>query len=495
MAGGEEAGTVKGWNGSGVARYHRPPVLFPTIQFALFFLVVLTVNWLLMPFPRRWKLFMLCASYFFYASWDWRFMGLLAFTTLVDHTVGGAIYRSEAPRTRRWLLVVGLVVSLGVVFFFKYYGFFASSLINLFRPLGVDIPLPLLQIILPVGISFFTFQSLSYTMDIYRRKLEPVPLLDFAVFVSFFPHLVAGPIVRGSEFLPQLKERHDPRRIPGAVAFGLIAGGLFKKVVVANTLATSIVDPVFASPQNFSALETLAGIYGYAVQIYADFSGYTDIAIGVALLLGFRFPQNFNRPYIATSLQDFWRRWHMTLSRFLRDYLYIPLGGNRKGTAATYRNLMITMVLGGLWHGAAWTFVLWGGLHGAVLALERWLGGRRPVAEDESPGWSTWWRRLLIFHVVCLGWVLFRSDSLGTATSVLTRLGQWGPAPSVTPAVVVLIVGGIGVQYLPSSLRVSIRSGFARLRPVTMAAVLGSLLLILDSLGPEGVAPFIYFQF
>lgn len=486
---------VKGWNGSGVDRYHRPPVLFPTIQFALFFLVVLTVNWLLMPFPRRWKLFMLSASYFFYASWDWRFMGLLAFTTLVDHTVGGAIYRSEDPRTRRRLLVVGLVVSLGVVFFFKYYGFFTSSLINLFRPLGVDLPLPLLQIILPVGISFFTFQSLSYTMDIYRRKLEPVPLLDFAVFVSFFPHLVAGPIVRGSEFLPQLKERHDPRRIPGAVGLGLIAGGLFKKVVVANTLATSIVDPVFASPQNFSALETLAGIYGYAVQIYADFSGYTDIAIGVALLLGFRFPQNFNRPYIATSLQDFWRRWHMTLSRFLRDYLYIPLGGNRKGTAATYRNLMITMVLGGLWHGAAWTFVLWGSLHGAVLALERWLGGRKPVAETEPPGWATWWRRLLIFHIVCLGWVLFRSDSLGTATSVLSRLGEWGPAPSVTPAVVALIVGGIGVQFLPSSLRVSIRSGFARLRPVTMAAVLGGLLLILDSLGPEGVAPFIYFQF
>jgi alginate O-acetyltransferase complex protein AlgI len=487
--------TVEVQNGSGAARYHRLPVIFPTIQFALFFLVVLTANWLLMPHPRRWKVFMLGASYFFYGSWDWRFMGLLAFTTLVDHTVGGAIHRSEDARARRRLLIIGLIVSLGVVFFFKYYGFFTSSLINLFRPLGIDLPLPVLGIILPVGISFFTFQSLSYTLDIYRRKLEPVPLLDFAVFVSFFPHLVAGPIVRGSELLPQLKERHDPRRIPGAIAFGLIAGGLFKKVVVANTLATSIVDPVFASPQNFTALETLAGVYGYAVQIFADFSGYTDIAIGVALLLGFRFPQNFNRPYIANSLQDFWRRWHMTLSRFLRDYLYIPLGGSRKGTAAAYRNLMITMVLGGLWHGAAWTFVLWGALHGAGLALERWLADRRPGEEVEQATSWTWLRRLLVFHVVCLGWVLFRSDSVATASSVLARLGDWGPAPAVTPTVIALIVGGIGVQYLPSSLRLSIRAGFARLRPVAMATVLGGLLLVLDTLGPEGVAPFIYFQF
>jgi D-alanyl-lipoteichoic acid acyltransferase DltB (MBOAT superfamily) len=489
------AGTTDRPNGSGIGRYHPAPVIFPTIQFALFFMLVLTVNWLLMPHPRRWKVFMLGASYFFYGSWDWRFLGLLAFTTVVDHTIGGAIHGTEDPRSRRRLLILGLVSSLSVVGFFKYYGFFASSLINLFRPMGIEVPLQILEIVLPVGISFFTFQSLSYTIDIYRRKLEPVPLLDFAVFVSFFPHIVAGPIVRGYEFLPQLKERHDPKRIAGATALGLIAGGLFKKVVVANTLATTIVDPVFASPQNFSALETLAGIYGYAVQIFADFSGYTDIAIGVALLLGFRFPQNFDRPYVATSLQDFWRRWHMTLSRFLRDYLYIPLGGNQKGTFGTYRNLMITMVLGGLWHGAAWTFVLWGALHGGVLAVERAVRGRRRPAHAEPAWWSKWLRRLLTFHVVCLGWVLFRSDSVAMAGSVLARLTEWGPATKLTPAIVLLIVGGIGAQYLPSSLRLSVRSGFARLRPVWMAATLGVLLLFIDSLGPEGVAPFIYFQF
>ena len=469
-------------------------MIFPTIQFAIFFVVVLTASWLLKPYPRRWKLFMLSASYFFYGSWDWRFLGLLALTTVVDHTVGGAIHRTEDPKRRRWFLIVGVVVSLSVVAFFKYYDFFASSLINLFRPLGIDLPLPILNIILPVGISFFTFQSLSYTIDIYRRKLEPVPLLDFAVFVSFFPHLVAGPIVRGSEFLPQLKERHDPRRVQGAAAFGLIAAGLFKKVVVANTLATSIVDPVFASPQNFSGLEVLTGVYAYAVQIFADFSGYTDIAIGLALLLGFRFPQNFDRPYTATSLQDFWRRWHMTLSRFLRDYLYVPLGGNRNGRVETYRNLMLTMVIGGLWHGAAWTFVLWGALHGVGLAIERWWGELQGHSQSDSFG-ARAARRLLTFHVVCLGWVLFRSDSVATAGTILGRLGDWGPAPSVTPAVVLLVAGTLGIQYLPPGLRLQMRVAFSRLRPAAMAAILGGLLLVIDALGPEGVAPFIYFQF
>ena len=472
-------------------------VIFPTIQFALFFAVVLTMNWLLLPHPRQWKLFMLTASYFFYGSWDWRFCFLLAFTTVADHTIGGLIHRANEQRTRRRLLTLGVVVSLGVMAYFKYYDFFASSLINLFAPLGIEVPLPILDIVLPVGISFFTFQSLSYTIDIYRRKLEPVPLLDFATFVSFFPHLVAGPIVRSAEFLPQLRQHHDPRRLPAASAFLLIAGGLFKKVVVANTLATSIVDPVFASPQSFFALDTLVAIYAYAVQIYADFSGYTDIAIGLALLLGFRFPQNFNRPYIAESLQDFWRRWHMTLSRFLRDYLYIPLGGSRYGRLFTYRNLLLTMVIGGLWHGAAWTFVLWGALHGGVLAFERWRQERRDAAGVvlvDTPLRRNL-RRLAIFHIVCLGWVLFRSGSMATTLEVLSRLAEFGPVQMATPAVLLLIAGGLGVQYLPPDFRDRLRLGFGRLQPVPMALALGGFLLVLDAFGPEGVAPFIYFQF
>ena len=279
--------------------------------------------------------------------------------------------------------------------------------------------------------------------------------------------------------------------------FFLSAGGCSRKWWWPTLLLPALVDRVFASPASFSGPEVLAAIYGYAVQIYADFSGYTDIAIGLALLLGFRFPQNFNRPYVAESLQDFWRRWHMTLSRFLRDYLYIPLGGSRNGSGATYRNLMITMVLGGLWHGAAWTFVLWGGLHGGVLALERWQEERRErlgiVKLDTAARRGG--RRLLIFHVVCLGWVLFRSDSLSTALTVLGRLGTWGSFAAITPAVVILIIVGIGAQYLPTDLRTRLRGAFSTLRPVPMALALGGFLLVLDALGPEGVAPFIYFQF
>jgi len=464
-------------------------MLFPTVQFAMFFVVVLTANWLLAPTPQRWKWFMLVASYVFYGAWDWRFTALLAGATVVNHTVAGIMGRTTDPGDRKKLLAVGVAANLGVLGWFKYYGFFVSSLINALEPIG-DLPLPLLQITLPVGISFFTFQAMSYVIDVYRGDQKVAPMLDFAVYLSFFPQLVAGPIVRGSEFLPQLHSRRNPKRVEGAAAFSLIAGGLFKKVVVANTLAGAIVDPVFASPQNFSAFEVAAGIYGYAVQIYADFSGYTDIAIGVALLLGFRFPQNFDSPYVAVSLQEFWRRWHMTLSRWLRDYLYISLGGNRGGRAKTYRNLMITMVLGGLWHGAAWTFVIWGALHGGGLAIEQWW--RRNMPDRGVPDWV---KRIVTFHVVCLGWVFFRADSLGSVATILSRLGDVGPAPSVTLVVIVLIVGGIGFQYFPADFKVDLREMFGRLRPVAMTAALGAFLILLDGLGPEGVAPFIYFQF
>lgn len=470
-------------------------MLFPTIQFALFFVVVLTANWLLLPHRRRWQWFMLAASYLFYGAWDWRFVFLIVASTFVNQMAAGAITRASHPRRPRLAVGAAVAANLAILGWFKYYGFFASSLINLFGSAGVELPLPLLEITLPVGISFFTFQALSYVIDIYRGRKQQAPLLDFAVYLAFFPQLVAGPIVRSSEFMPQLHSPKDPRRVDAGRAFGLIAGGLFKKVVVANTLATSIVDPVFASPGQFSALEVLVAVYGYAVQIYADFSGYTDIAIGVALLMGFRFPDNFHSPYAALSIQDFWRRWHMTLSRWLRDYLYIPLGGNRGTRAATYRNVMITMVLGGLWHGAAWTFVLWGTFHGAVLAWERWRR-ERPGERGrwESTG-GRMWRRLVTFHLVCFGWVLFRADSMGRVGEMLGRLTDWGPAPVVTPVVVALIIGGIGVQYLPSGLRQRLSAAFSRLDPLAQAAALGVFLLLLDGLGPEGVAPFIYFQF
>ncbi len=251
--------------------------------------------------------------------------------------------------------------------YFKYYDFFVNSSDNLLSLVGLDVPLELKSIVLPVGISFYTFMAISYVVDTYRGDFVPTTLEKFAVYLSFFPHLVAGPIVRPGELIPQLDTPRDPRRVDTSRAFYLIATGLFKKVVIANYLAANIVDEVFGAPGQHSSLEILIAVYAYAVQIYADFSGYTDIAIGIALLLGFSFPQNFDSPYAARSLQDFWRRWHMTLSRWLRDYVYIPLGGNRKGTLFTYRNLMLTMLIGGLWHGAGWTFVVWGAIHGAGL--------------------------------------------------------------------------------------------------------------------------------
>lgn len=473
-------------------------MLFPTVQFAVFFAVVLTAGWVLSRRPRAWKLFMLAASYMFYGAWDWRFTGLLFGSSVVNQAAATALGRSDSPRRRRAVLALALAANLGVLAWFKYYGFFVSSLHNLLRRVDLDPSLPLFEIVLPVGISFFTFQGMSYVIDVYRGRLAPAPHLDAAVYLAFFPQLVAGPIVRGGEFLPQLASPLDTVRVEAPRAFGLIAGGLFKKVVIANTLATQLVDPVFANPQLHSGGEILVAVYGYAVQIYADFSAYTDIAIGVALLLGFRFPQNFDAPYAAVSLADFWRRWHITLSRWLRDYLYIPLGGSRGSRRATYRNLMITMLLGGLWHGAAWTFVLWGGLHGIGLAVERWSAERRG-GDRGRPAPTVRGRmlqRLVTFHVVCLGWVLFRAESLETAGALLWRaLTAWGPAPAVTPTVLALIAIGIGVQYVPRDVGARLEAAFARLRPVPMAAALGAGLLVLDALGPQGVAPFIYFQF
>ena len=348
-------------------------MIFPTLQFAAFFALVLPLSWLLMPHPRFWKPAMLAASYVFYGSADLHYVLLLAGCTIWNQALATLIQRTEQERRRSGLLAIAVAGDLGLLGWFKYYGFFVGSVATLTSRLGLAVPLPLLQVALPIGISFFTFQAMSYVIDVRRRDRRPAHPYDFALYLAFFPHLIAGPIVRSSELIPQFASPRDPRRIEAARAFGLICGGLLKKVLLADLLATRLVDPVFGAPLLHSRLDVIVAIYAYAVQIYCDFSAYSDMAIGIALLLGFQFPQNFDRPYMAVTLQDFWRRWHMTLSRWLRDYLYIGLGGNRKGRARTYLNLMLTMLLGGLWHGAAWHYVLWGGLHGAGLAGERYL--------------------------------------------------------------------------------------------------------------------------
>jgi alginate O-acetyltransferase complex protein AlgI len=472
-------------------------VLFPTATFAIFFIVVLPLSWLLMPRGERWRPFMIAASYLFYSAWDWRFVFLLAFSTVWNQVFAVAIHRSTDGTRRKLLLAAAIAGDVALLGYFKYYDFFVSSTHNLFTVVGVDVPLEVRSIVLPVGISFFTFMAISYVVDTYRGDWEPASLGKFATYLSFFPHLVAGPIVRPHELIPQFDAPRDPRYLDTSRAFFLIATGLFMKVVIANHLATSIVDDVFGAPSQHSSLEVLVSVYAYAVQIYADFFGYTNIAIGVALLLGFRFPQNFDAPYSAVSIQDFWRRWHMTLSRWLRDYVYIPLGGNRGGRLFTYRNLMLTMLIGGLWHGAGWTFVAWGAIHGSALVGERWWRERPGFVERPTTALRRAWHRFATFHVVCFAWIFFRADSFADAWDLVARLfTAWGePSPLVTGGVLLAIVVGIGSQYLPSRVPLSLMARFSRLPVPAQAAVLSVALLVTHSMGPEGVAPFIYFQF
>jgi D-alanyl-lipoteichoic acid acyltransferase DltB (MBOAT superfamily) len=472
-------------------------VLFPTTTFALFFALVLPLSWLTMPDGRRWRPFIIAASFVFYSWWDWRFVFLLGGSIVLNHVFAVRIHRARRASLRKRLLFVALAANVGLLAYFKYYDFFVSSGQNLFNVVGLDLPLDVRSVVLPVGISFYTFMGISYVVDTYRGDFEPVSFGKFAAYLSFFPHLVAGPIVRPGELIPQFDEPRDPRRVDTSRAFYLIATGLFKKVVIANYLAGAIVDEVFGAPTHASSLEILVGVYAYAVQIYADFSGYTDIAIGIALLLGFRFPQNFDSPYAAVSVQDFWRRWHMTLSRWLRDYVYIPLGGNRGGALLTYRNLMLTMLIGGLWHGAGWTFVAWGAIHGSGLVAERWWRSRPGYVAPRDTARRRAWQRFLTFQFVCFAWIFFRSDSFETASELLRGLFTgWGePSPLITPGVLLAIAVGIGSQYLPARFPQQVMAGFSRLPVLGQAGVLALALMLTHAMGPEGVAPFIYFRF
>jgi alginate O-acetyltransferase complex protein AlgI len=476
-------------------------VLFPTVDFALFFLVAFLAHWLLNPFPVPWKLFMTVASYVFYAWWSLGFVWLLALVTVLAQVGAIAVHRTADEHQRRWVTGIAVGFVLVPLAWFKYYGFLSLSLANAMGTFGSTArPLPLLSIVLPVGISFYSFMAVSYVVDVHRRRVEPAAWLDLFVYLSFFPHLVAGPIVRDVELIPQIRERRDARRVDVGRAAYLIFGGLFKKIVISSFLASTIVDPVFATPGASSALDVLIAIYAYAVVIYTDFSAYTDIAIGVALLLGFEFPPNFDRPYTARSLQDFWHRWHMTLSRWLRDYVYIPLGGSRKGSTRTAVNIVLTMLIGGLWHGAGWTFVIWG----AYLGIGQAIGRQRREARvarglapmDDSPR-AVALQRLVTFNLVCLGWVLFRADPMGSALALLGRLvtGWTTPVQHVTPLVLAAIGLMLGLQYAPHRPAELLQASFSRWAPVLQGVALAGVLFLITSAGPQGVAPFIYFQF
>ena len=471
-------------------------MLFPTLTFGLFFLAVYAIAWAAGASNEWRKILLLLASWFFYGAWDPRFVALLIGSAFLNWGAARIIglLPADAARARKAVLVAGIAGNLLVLGFFKYYGFFTEQLRPLLTGLGFARDLPLLQVVLPVGISFFTFQGMSYLADVYARRLEPAVLLDVTLLMSFFPHLVAGPIVRGSDLLPQFQRTPRLTRDMATMGLILIVWGLFKKAVVASELSTQLVDPVFFDPAAHGRGDLIAAAYGYAVQIYCDFSAYSDMAIGIAALLGYRFPLNFDQPYRALSLQDFWRRWHISLSSWLRDYLYIgALGGNRRGFARQCANLMATMLLGGLWHGAKWTFVIWGGLHGGVLALERiWERYR-------NPGWPRLPRVLALlvtFHVVLVGWIFFRAESFGQATAYLGGMAASDATSAVaTPLALGLILFGMAIHFTPPLLGQRVALAVRGLPAPVLGLLAGVLILVIDAMRYEGVAPFIYYQF
>jgi len=392
-------------------------MLFNSLSFLAFLAVILLI------YPRlRHKaqnIFLLAASYFFYGSWDWRFTLLLAVSTVVDYFVGKTLENAQKEEIRRRLLLLSVLVNLGILGFFKYFGFFVDSAGQVLTQVGLDAHLPVLSIVLPVGISFYTFQTMSYTIDIYRRRMGATHnFIDFALFVSFFPQLVAGPIERARVLLPQISEPRIFKATQAREGIILILLGFFKKVAIADIMAP-IANEIFNFPEGLSSGVLLTGLYAFSLQIYGDFSGYSDIARGVAKLLGFELMINFEAPYLSRSITEFWRRWHISLSSWLRDYLYIALGGNRGGTWFTYRNLFLTMLLGGLWHGASWTMAAWGMLHGVFLAIHKMmLGDSKPNLSWPTTvsGWLIDVVKIIAtFHLVGLTWILFRAPSFSSA--------------------------------------------------------------------------------
>lgn len=422
-------------------------MLFNSLAFLVFLPIVLIVLGLV---PHRWRNpCLLAAGYFFYGCWDWRFLGLLALSTVIDFSAGQLMSRSTDPQWRKLVLVCSISANLVILGFFKYFNFFADSFVGLMHGFGLQVSAPTLSVVLPVGISFYTFQSMSYAIDVYRRETQPADrFLDYATYVAYFPQLVAGPIERAGHLLPQIVSpaRVTPERIN--IGLTLMMLGYIKKVLIADQLALQV-DHIFANAAHLSSGMLLKGAYLFTFQIYCDFSGYSDIARGVSELLGIRLRLNFNQPYLSQTITEFWRRWHMSLSAWLRDYLYIPLGGNRYGTLRTYRNLMLTMLIGGLWHGANWTFVVWGGLHGSYLVVERLLGigrGQPQSSSRDVAGW-TWRvvRTLITFHLAAFAWIFFRAPDFATAfafisgLSHLTHLGAVGVVPFLVAAAVLAI--------------------------------------------------------
>jgi D-alanyl-lipoteichoic acid acyltransferase DltB (MBOAT superfamily) len=473
-------------------------LLFNSWVFVAFFVVVYTAYLLLQGRLRSQNLLLLGAGWTFYGYWDWRFLSLLIFSTCLDYALALKIEGSEDERIRKRLLAVSLVSSLSLLGFFKYFNFFAETASTLLRTAGFAPDFVTLRIILPLGISFYTFQTMSYTVDVYRRKLPATRhFVDFAVFVCFFPHLVAGPIQRAVGLLPQVAR---PRQISLSqvnAALGLLLWGYLKKVAIADNVGP-IADQIFDHYTQYQGFDVLIGIVAFTIQIYCDFSGYSDIARGLAKLLGFELMVNFYFPYLALNPSDFWSRWHVALSTWLREYLYIPLGGNKHGRLKTYRNLLVTMLLGGLWHGAAWNYVLWGGYHGLLLIGYRLAGVVRDDAGKvvrEPAFWSRVVQRGVMLTLVMAGWVLFRSRSFDQIVYMLTHVGWQRSAFSHAFATDLFAFAGILVIVELWQFWVEDPLVITKLRVVPRACAYAVMLLWLAIAGARNAVEFIYFQF
>ena len=412
-------------------------MLFNSLDFAIFLPIVFLLYWFVAQKNLKLQNFLIVlASYVFYGWWDWRFLSLIIFSTVVDYLVAQKLRTEEQQSKRKVLLWTSIIVNLGFLGFFKYYNFFLENFVDAFSLFGMQINANSLNIILPVGISFYTFQTLSYTIDIYRKKLEPTKdFMAFSAFVCFFPQLVAGPIERATNLLPQISKKRFFTKSLFKEGIVQIFIGLFRKIVIADTLA-NYVDVVYADLSLYNSSTIFLATFFYTFQIYFDFSGYSDIAIGTAKLFGIKFKQNFNLPYFSKSLTEFWRKWHISLSFWLRDYLYISLGGNRKGIRITYRNLMITMLLGGLWHGSSWNFIIWGGIHGVVLSIEKLLNSKSKSKIIEN---LSFFGYPITFIIVLFSWVFFRAENLESSIFAISKIFEFNLSiPSITDANVVV---------------------------------------------------------
>jgi alginate O-acetyltransferase complex protein AlgI len=474
-------------------------MLFCSLQFAIFFTIIFFSYWAL-PWHRVRVWLLLIASFYFYASWNKWLALIICVSTAMDYVIALRMEKLSTPWRRKFYLGISLVANLGLLVYFKYANFFLGSVEQALHALGAERHMPVLSVILPIGISFYTFEAINYTIDVYRRKVPAERnLANFMLFITFFPHLVAGPIVRAKDFLPQIhrRKRFSWARMQLGVQFFLM--GLFKKLAIADRMAL-YADPVFADPGSYNTGAVWLATLAYALQIYCDFSGYTDMALGSAHMLGYKLAKNFNMPYLAKNVSEFWRRWHISLSSWLRDYLFIPLGGSRGSAWLTNRNLMITMTLGGLWHGASWTFVVWGILHGALLIGHRLFEAvcKRHVWLDRilQTRCGTICRVLTTFLCVCVGWVFFRSTTFAGAATILQRLvipydGMGAPLHNRSLWYTVLVVAIChALAHTGVWKRMAIRlpapvMGFGYATALSLALVLA----------PDAGKAFIYFQF